>query len=492
MAAPRIGRALAAVRGGPLLQPVLTLVGGTAVAQAVTFAARPALTRLFTPEAFGVLTVVTTVLAVASTVASGGYRSAVLLPRTVADQANVLALALSCTLAATALAAAGVWAAPRLGLASGAAALALAWLPPALLFAEAAGVAEAWHAGRDRFRAVSWSRVAQSVAVAGVQLTVGVTVARASDGATVGLVAGVAAGFAAGALVAWTWLWVADGRAVSAAVSPRSVTALARRYVRFPAYAAPASLLNVLATRVPVFALVAFYGEAVVGQFGIAFGTLALPLGLVTGSVGQAFMARAAEARWTDGLAALTRSAARGLWAVGAYPCLVVLAAGPTLFAFVFGAEWAEAGRYAQRIAPWVLLASVAPPLTAVFDVLERQRDELAVSALMFVVQTLVLVAAGRLLPPVDAVLAAGVAGFALRAVHLGWILRVADVPFAAALRDAAGAIGRAVPFVLAVAAADALGASGAVVFGVAVAAGIGALGWEGARSRADRTGGSA
>ena len=482
--APRLRARWEAWRKGRLLGPVLTLVGGTAAAQAVIFAARPALTRLFTPEAFGVLTVVTTVLAVASTVASGGYRAAILLPREDGDRANVLALTLAVTALSTGVAALGVWAAVRVGLVAGATALALAWLPAALLLSEAGTAAETWHTGRDRFRAVSWARVAQSVSVVATQLAVGLTVAKASTWSAVGLVGGAVAGFGVGALVGLGWLVLADGRAVRAAVSAERVRRLARRYVRFPRFSAPAALLNVAATRVPVFALIAFYGEAVVGQFGLAFGTLALPLGLVTGSVGQAFFARVAEARWTGDLPALTRTTARGLWSVVAYPGLAVLLAGPTLFAFVFGAEWEEAGRYAQRIAPWVMLASVAPPLTSVFDVLERQRDELAVSAMMFGVQAAVLVGAGLTLPALHAVLAAGVAGAVLRGVHLGWIARVAGVPLGPAAADALGALARATPFALVVLLADRLGASGAAVFAVAVAAGLGALGWEAARSR--------
>lgn len=482
---PRLRSRLRAWREGPLLGPVLTLVTGTTAAQAVVFAARPALTRLFTPEAFGVLTVFTTVLAVGSTVASGGYRSAVLLPRGGAERANVLALALGVAAAVALVAGAAVWAAPALGLAAGATALALGWLPAALFLNEAATVTATWHTGRDRFRAVSWSRVAQSLAVVAVQLGVGVTVARESDWSAVGLVAGVVVGAAAAALVGTVWLALADGGAVRAAVTPRQVREAARRYVRFPSFSAPAALLNVAATRVPVFALVAFYGEAVVGQYGLAFGTLALPLGLVTGAVGQAFFARAAEARWTGDLAALTRSTARGLWGVAAFPCLAVLAAGPALFAVVFGAEWLDAGLYARRIAPWVLLASVVPPLTPVFDVLERQRDELAVSGLMFVVQSAAMVAAGLALDPLDAVLVAGVVGTGLRLVHLGWALRLAGVRLGAAAGDAAAAVARSAPFAAAVGLVDLAGASGPVVLGAAAVAGVGALGLEGRRALA-------
>ncbi len=479
---PQLRARWAAWQGSPLVRPVLTLVSGAAAAQAVVFAFQPVLTRLFAPEAFGVLTVVTTVLAVASTVASGGYRAAILLPRDLGDRANVFALALAAILGSTVLMALGVWAAPHLGLARGTTALALLWLPPALVCTEVASAVERWHTGRDRFGAVSWARVAQSVTVVSVRLAVGLTVAEASAWSTLGLVGGAVAGLAAGALVGVVWFGRTDAPAALAALSAERVRQLARRYVRFPAFSAPAALLNVAATRVPVFALVAYFGEAVVGQFGLGYGTLALPLGLVGGAVGQAFFAQAAEARWTGDLAPLTRATARGLWSITAYPALAVLVAGPALFAFVFGAEWADAGRYAQRIAPWVLLASVAPPLTPVFDVLERQRDELTVSATMFVVQTAVMVWAGLTLSALDAVLAAGVAGAALRLLHLAWIFRAASVPLAGAAADALGALARAAPFALAVLAAERVGAGGAGVFAAAVVAGLGAIGWEAAR----------
>ncbi|MEM6289386.1 MAG: oligosaccharide flippase family protein [Bacteroidota bacterium] len=464
-------------REGRMLRPVLTLVTGSAAAQAIVFAAQPVLTRLFLPEAFGVLTVVTTSVAVLSTVASGGYRAAILLPQDDDDRAHLLALTLAVAFGSTALTLLGVALVVGAGLVEGAAALGLWWLAPALVLTEAAAAAETWHTGRGRFRAVSWARVAQSVVAVGVRLGVGLTVAQASDWSAGGLVGGAVAGLAAGALVSVGWMVAADG-AAWASLRVARIRRLARRYVRFPSFSAPAALLNVASTRVPVFALVAFYGEAVVGQFGLAYGTLALPLGLVGGAVGQAFFPEASAARHDGRLGALTRATARGLWAVTAYPALAAAAAGPTLFAFVFGPEWVEAGQFAQRIAPWILLASVAPPLTAVFDVLERQRDELSISVLMFVVQTVVMVGAGLALDAPEAVLAAGVTGTVLRAVHLAWIFRAAGVPLAGALGDSLGALVRAAPFAAAVFAADRLGAGGAGVFAVAVVAGLAASAW--------------
>src|SRR5690606_32485593 len=91
----RLGRARRYLGGADaFLQPVLTLVGGAAAAQALVFATRPVLTRLFTPDDFGVLTVFVTLVAVLGTVASGRYEDALMLPEDDGEAAHVLSLAL--------------------------------------------------------------------------------------------------------------------------------------------------------------------------------------------------------------------------------------------------------------------------------------------------------------------------------------------------------------------------------------------------------------
>ena len=66
--------------GGTFIQPVMTLVSGTVAAQVITFAGRPALTRLFTPEEFGVLTLFTTLTVLFGVVGTGRFEDAMMLP----------------------------------------------------------------------------------------------------------------------------------------------------------------------------------------------------------------------------------------------------------------------------------------------------------------------------------------------------------------------------------------------------------------------------
>lgn len=396
------------------------------------------------------------------------------------DAAHVLALALlvaagTALLAALALVGLPTWEAL---LGGGDLRPALLLVPPALLAMAWSLALETWHTRKDRFRTVAVGRTLQSVVVVGIQLGAGV----AAVGA-VGLVAGAAAGFAVTVL----WLgavWLRRDRKQRAPVRLRALPAVMRRYARFPTYSAPAALLNVLASRAPVLLLAAFFTTATVGQFGLAFGTLVLPLGLIAGAIGQVFFVRAAEAHRAGRLGPLTLAFYRRLLVVTAYPALAVLVAGPRLFAFVFGPEWSPAGQYAQALSVWVLLVSVAVPLTRVFDVTEQQRADLGFSVLLFAVQTGAFVAASLAGDALHAVIVLGIVGAGLRLLHIGWMLHLAESSLVQGALGLVRVSALALPFLAIVAGVQAVTASNALVFATVVASGLVYLGlaaWRGA-----------
>src|SRR5690606_8155649 len=126
-----------------------------------------------------------------------------------------------------------------------------------------------------------------------------------------GLVEGAAVGFGAFFLIVALPLALRDGAVLRAGARLGAMRTLARRYRQFPLFSAPAVFFNMLSARAPVFLLAGFFGDATVGLFGLAFGTLAMPVGVVTGAVGQVYMVRAAEARRLGGLGPLTRQVHR-------------------------------------------------------------------------------------------------------------------------------------------------------------------------------------
>lgn len=358
---------------GRSMRQVLTLVTGATAAQALVFAARPVLTRLYTPEAFGLLGVFVAPAYLLATLATLRYDDAVAVPETDRDGAGALTLAVLGSVAAGILLALLVPFREAAGAALGAPEVApfLVLIPVVVTALGVASATQSWLARAERFRAISLAILAQAVVSVGVQLLF-------RDRAAWGLVAGAAAG---SVVLAAVGLAAAVRSGGFAAARGADLRAIARRFCQFPAFGLPASGLTQLAGRLPPLVFVGAFGTGFVGQLTVALASVAVPVGLVTDAVGQVFYVRAAEATREGRLGPLVERSLGRLAAFAAYPVLAVAALGPDLFAVVFGEPWREAGAIVPELAPWLFLAAVAPPLTRVFDVTERQRAELATGA---------------------------------------------------------------------------------------------------------------
>src|SRR5690606_18601393 len=94
-------RLLVRLRAGPFARAVATLAGATAVAQAISLAASPLLTRLYTPDDFGIASVFVSFLSLAVGVSALRYGLAIPLPEDDAVARGLLTISLSCVLATT-------------------------------------------------------------------------------------------------------------------------------------------------------------------------------------------------------------------------------------------------------------------------------------------------------------------------------------------------------------------------------------------------------
>lgn len=73
---------------------VLTLMTGTAIAQAIPIAISPILTRIYTPEDFGVFALYMAIASIVAVIATGRYEMAIMLPKKDSDAINIGALSI--------------------------------------------------------------------------------------------------------------------------------------------------------------------------------------------------------------------------------------------------------------------------------------------------------------------------------------------------------------------------------------------------------------
>ena len=79
----------------PALKNIITLMTGTTIAQAMPIAISPILTRLYSPEDFGVFGLYMAIASIASVFVSGRYELAIMLPKSDDDALNIVFLSLT-------------------------------------------------------------------------------------------------------------------------------------------------------------------------------------------------------------------------------------------------------------------------------------------------------------------------------------------------------------------------------------------------------------
>ena len=176
-------------RKGSFLAHTLTLMTGTTIAQGLIIASAPILTRLYSPEDFGVMGVFIALSSIIAIVACGRYENAILLPKEDEDAANVLALAILIALGISLLILlmvalfryqiAGLLNNPKL-------AIWLWWVPVTVFMTGLGQACNFWSSRKKQFRRLAISRVSNSIATVGTQLGTGVI----TKGGPAGLIAG--------------------------------------------------------------------------------------------------------------------------------------------------------------------------------------------------------------------------------------------------------------------------------------------------------------
>jgi O-antigen/teichoic acid export membrane protein len=381
------------------------LVGATTFAQILTMLASPIVTRLYGPAAFGIYAVFLSIAGMIIPVICLRFEYAIMLPRSDEEAAPLLWVSLTIS-GLLALGAAPVmflfgeeiealFNAPGLS----------PWLMliPVILWSAGIFVAlNYWNTRTKKFGRLAVAQVARSITIVGTQ--VGAGFAGLISGGS--LILSALLGYMGAALVLGGQIWREDGATLKRGLNRSLMLASIKRYRKFPLVDSWAALLTSMSESFPVFMLATFFSTAVVGAYSLCLTVLQLPLGLIGTSLGQVFFSTAAPARHAgDGvLASLVEETEIRLLMLGALPFMILAVTGQELFIFVFGAAWAEAGIYAQLLAPWIMVTFLSIPISSLFSVLEMQQYSLAQNVIVLPLRVSALAIGGFLGSPVIAI----------------------------------------------------------------------------------------
>lgn len=395
------------------------LAGGTAFAQGLAVLISPVLTRLYSPDEFGVFALYVSILAVIVVPASLCYQFAIPLPEEDESAANLLVLSLAINIILSVMLTIIIifwhdWLAELVNIPE--LSLVLWVLPISMLGAGIYQTLNYWIMRRQAYIRILHTKWKQSLTMVLIQVSFGVW-----NAGTLGLVFGDTAGKVAGTgtLAVSSWR---ESKQLFRRVSLKGLTRVAYRYRRFPLLSSWSTVINSAGSQIPVLFLTAYYSPEVVGWYALCSRVLGVPLNIISGAVGQVYMAESARMALESPheLFKLFWKTLKTVLIIGVPIVGLIAMIAPWSFSLVFGGEWKGAGLYLQIFCPMFLLDLAANSIGGSIDVLERQ-DLHAIREIMRICVMLlsVLIAVYFSFPPLASMICLSAAGTIGYLVHL-------------------------------------------------------------------------
>ncbi len=334
-----------------LLRNIATVITGTAGAQAVTMAFMPVITRLYGPEAYGILGTFLSLSMTLVPVAALTYPIAIVLQRRDSEARALVRLSILLALGVAVLMSLvllgfGERIAHALGI--GVVAPYLLLLPWVMFCGALLEISQQWLFRQQRFRLTASMAALHSLLFNSLRSIAGLL-----NPSALVLVTTSALNQALHAALLGLGMFRrhADAPRAAPETAP-SMVQMARRHRDFPLFRAPQVLINGFSQHLPTLVLAAFFGPVVAGFFALCKQALGMPTNLVGKSVGDVYYPRLSAAiHAREPVTGLLLKGVGGLALVGLVPFSLVFCFGPPLFAWIFGPQWRVAGEFASYLA---------------------------------------------------------------------------------------------------------------------------------------------
>ena len=367
---------------------VLTLMTGTTVSQTIPIAISPILTRIYTPDDFGVLALFFAITSIFGYIATARYDMAVMLPEEDDDALNIVILGFILSSIISFILFIFVYLFNHqicVLLNNFSIAPWLYFVPIVVFFMGTFNMLNIYNTRLKNYRTIAKANIHKSLVMSGTQLLIGVVKTGAS-----GLILGE--GLARIAANMRLFKNATKDKDLKTIISKQKMIFLAKKYIKFPKFSLFASLVSVSSIQLANIIISSLFGATVLGFYYFSQRMLGVPISLISSAVGQVFFQQASAEKTETGKATLSYNATLKKMLIIGIPIFTVLFfIVEDIFAFVFGEEWRIAGKYTQIILPLFFIRFVAMPLMFIAPLFEKQKIELVFQFVLFILYMSIL-----------------------------------------------------------------------------------------------------
>lgn len=412
---------------------VLKLISGSIIAQIIAIGLIPIITRLYTPEDYGLFSLILAISGIIVVFSSLSYQLAIMLPKEDVDAAHIVILCCILIMISSIFTGiififfgdfiANILNVPKIS-------NYLLFVPIIVFFTAIVSVFTYWNARRKRFGTIALAQSSNSFLSKIIQIGAGI-----GSASLFGLITGYFIGYISA--ITFFLKGFFEDFILFKKISRQRLKSLAIRYKKFPLFTSWSTTANTISIQIAPLLLVYFYSPVIVGYYTIANQVVQMPMSLIGSAIGQVFFQRASEDKnKTDNISEIVHGVHRRLVSFGIFPMLLLLIIGEDLFALALGTEWATAGLYVKILVPWLLLVFIASPLSTIFSVLERQHIDLSFNVTLLISRIGVLCIGGVLFDPIGTLILYSITGI----FFWGWLnmylLEISNIPYKDGLID--------------------------------------------------------
>lgn len=154
------------------------------------------------------------------------------------------------------------------------------------------------------------------------------------------------------------------------------IIALLKKYKKIPVFMIPSGLVNMLSANMPTVILTSTLGLSFVGFYNLIQRVLAAPSAFIGNAFGEVFRQQAADdLKNNRNCRPLLIKTVFRLSVISLIPFLILGLYAPVIFSYVFGDKWIVAGELAQYLVPMFYIRFVTMPVASV--ILLRNRTEI-------------------------------------------------------------------------------------------------------------------
>jgi len=368
---------------------VLTLMTGTTIAQAIPIAISPILTRIYTPEDFGVFALFLAIVGFFSSVASLRYEQAILIPKRDEDAINIFALGFIIVLliSLSLLFVIILFNDNFVNYLNNEAISNWLYLIPITVFIIGIfNLLILFNNRKKKYQIISNATVLKSIVLATVQISVGF-LKTGVDGLIIGQV--VSQFFANIKLIKS----ILKDKILLSKIDRFKMITLAKKYANFPKFQVPHTMLNTFSSNLPIYIFTPFFGALMVGLYSLSTRIVFTPLMIIAGASAKVYSQNITTLySQKQDTYYFTIHFIKSLFIKIIIPYVIFIIFAPEIFGFVFGERWTEAGIYSQILSPWMFLNVLVSTVSFIPSLVNKQKKAFFVSILQLFLTIIAIV----------------------------------------------------------------------------------------------------